>query len=365
MEREREEDTYPVACLPHSIHPRALIISHPSYSPSLPLNKTKNPDLPKASYVIPARQAVFLSYGILCLCACETIVVYNIATWPSVRTFLYGSREARRRQAEIARATAAAARRRRAAANADRSMRGGVLGRASMMVRPGSGGSAGGGGGGLEGSLWGRVLDGAARARRLSASGSGGRPAFRAPAAAAVAMADARDAAQTAGDLEAAAPAGVSPPAKAKAGGGQQQVAFADAPLSSNGGGGGGGDSDAPSPLPRPTFLPHSDSNRSNRSTGGGGGGGGGDADDSAEATRLRALEADLDVWWWRHVAWCVDMGAFVMLGALYIIALLTIFASPYLNARRAKDRGLPDGSAWQAGHDGTAPGGLLMPVGA
>lgn len=85
--------------------------------------------------------------------------------------------------------------------------------------------------------------------------------------------------------------------------------------------------------------------------------------DDSAEAARVRALEADLEAWWWRHVAWCVDMAAFVLLGGLYMISLLIIFAAPYFAARRAKVRGLPDGSAWQAAHDNSAPGGLLMPA--
>ena len=37
--------------------------------------------------------------------------------------------------------------------------------------------------------------------------------------------------------------------------------------------------------------------------------------------------------------------------------------AGSELAAKRAKERAGPDGSAWQAAHDDSAPGGLLMPV--
>jgi hypothetical protein len=125
-------------------------------------------------------------------------------------------------------------------------------------------------------------------------------------------------------------------------------------------GGDGGGEASLPSPpppqatpAPRAATLPRSESARS---------GAGDDAGDDT-ADRLTALQADLDAWWWRHVAWMVDMGAFCVLCAIYVVALLAIFASPYLSARRAKAAGTPDGSAWLAAHDTSAPGGLLMPA--
>jgi len=227
---------------------------------------------------------------------------------------------------------------------------GGGGGAGSFLGRLG-GSARGGGGGGLDGgSAWGRVLDGV-RTRR--ASGSGGNTAFRASGAAAVAASDARTAATAVAtrDVEHGSPSG--------GGGGGGGAKAAKAAPAGNGAAGGG--VDAPSPSPgesgwEPPALTWSPSTRS---------AGGADDADTAAADRVSALQTELDAWWWRHVAWMVDMGAFGLLCSVYIIALVGIFATPYLAARRAKAAGRPDGSIWQAEHDDTAPGGLLIPAAA
>ena len=67
-------------------------------------------DLPKSSYTIPSKQAVIVSYCLLGVLTLESLISYNLWTWPRVRSFYNGSREARRRQQAIQRARAAAKR---------------------------------------------------------------------------------------------------------------------------------------------------------------------------------------------------------------------------------------------------------------
>eukprot|EP00884_Botryococcus_braunii_P000773 jgi/Botrbrau1/10697/Bobra.357_1s0001.1 len=58
-------------------------------------------ELPRASYILPTRQLVIVSYAIFTFVAIETLVVYNVANYDKVTEFFQGQQRSRQKRAEM------------------------------------------------------------------------------------------------------------------------------------------------------------------------------------------------------------------------------------------------------------------------